>query len=124
MLKNHSDLQLLENLDMQQVAVTKKLGVYGLTQRAEVSPGKHTELRLSVGRVSEDDALTCLDLMMTVISLVGDIWPNAPSLWRKACNVPGPWENTVLHKMLTPAQPCTGSVVMTASHFLSRTANA
>lgn len=59
-----------------------------------MNSGEHIELRLSVECASEHDALTCSDLNITVICLVGDNWSNIP------CNVPGPWENGVLHNVL------------------------
>lgn len=82
-----------------------------------MNSGEHIELRLSVERASEHNALTCLDLNITVVCLVGDNWSNIPGLWRKARSVPGPWENRVLHKVLNLDHLCTGSIVMLTPSF-------
>lgn len=48
--------------------VAKEMNGQGLTQKAEVNSGKHPELKLSGGHVSEGNALTCLDLMIKHLS--------------------------------------------------------
>lgn len=85
-----------------------------LTQRAEQNLGKDDKLKSSVTKGSVP---TSKDLMITDITLIGGIWSNALSLWRKACDMPGPWENLVLPEVLTLGHPGTESISLVTPPF-------
>lgn len=92
---------------MQHITVTEEISVYG-------GPKDGSEFRSAHGtpavreHVSNGDALTCLDLMATGMSLVGATG-NIPRWWTEVWNLPGPWENRFLHEVFTPGQLHTGS---------------